>query len=79
MPIKRLRELNCDENKKLVEPRRPGRKPRRAFSPQKAILFRRIADLMGESSTNRLEASKRLIEQSRRLILETEISLTKDD
>ena len=81
MPIKRLRELKCDEGEVLVsvERRRQRGNPRRVFSPHKAILFWKIADLRRQSGTNVLEGSKRLIEKSRRLIFETEISLTKND
>lgn len=75
MPIIRLREQNGNQDKEL--PNTEIRRPRRR--PQRAHLFARIADLKHSSSTKTLERSRRLIENSRRAIFETELSLTRDD
>ena len=75
MPIIRLREPKSNQDKELpkTETRAPGRRPERAH------LFARIAHLKHISSTKTLEDSSKLIENSRRAIFETELSLTRDD
>src|SRR5262245_33150746 len=75
MPIIRLKKPNGDQDKKMPDTETIN--PRRR--PQRAHLFARIAHLKHRSSTKALERSRQLIENSHRLIFETEISLTKDD
>ena len=75
MPIIRLRESNGNPDKKL--PNTETKNPRRR--PQRAYLFARIAHLKHSSSTKTLERSRKLIEDSRRAIFETELNLTRDD
>jgi hypothetical protein len=74
MPIVRLSELNCNQDKELphTELRRLRRRPQR---PQ---LLAVITDLRQGSSTKKIEDSRRIIEKSRRIISATEFSLTQD-
>ena len=77
MPIvRRFREVTLNSDKDLPE------------TDRKEILFRpwhdrshplaSIALLREKSSSKKLDDSERLIEKSRRIIFETELSLTKD-
>src|SRR5215813_3276065 len=75
MPIVRLREANCNQDKELpdIESKRLRCRPSRAH------LLTSIAYLRHKSSTKMLKDSKKLIQQSSQLIVETEFSLRKDD
>ena len=55
------------------------RTPKRHTRPSRAQLLASIAYLRHRSSTKILNDSKKLIEQSRQLIFETEFSFTGDD
>ena len=74
MPIVRLREANCNQDKELpdIESKRLRCRPSRAH------LLTSIAYLRHKSSTKMLKDSKKLIQQSSQLIVETEFSLRGD-
>jgi hypothetical protein len=55
------------------------RRQRMEFLPQRSQLLAIIADFRQSYSTRKLEHSKRLIEKSRQLIFETELSFSGDD
>ena len=77
MPIVRLKKGNEHPHTEL--PRTEVKTPQREFLPRRTQLLAVIAHLRRKSSATRLAASNRLIEKSRRTILETEIRLTKGD
>ena len=78
MPIaRRFRgvNLNSDKDMPAMERRKTMLQPR----PGSGQLLASIAHLRTTSSSKKLDHSKRLIEKSRRIIFETELSLTRDD
>ena len=78
MPIvRRFREKNLSSDKEL--PERERKEILFRPSPDRSHFLARIALLRKKSSSKKLDDSKRLIEESRRIIFETELSLTKDD
>jgi len=77
MPIvRRFREVNLNSDKDL--PAMERRKIMFRPWPDRSHLLASIALLRERSSSKKLDHSKRLIEKSRRIIFETELSLTKD-
>jgi hypothetical protein len=52
--------------------------PQVKYLPRRSQLLASIKDLRKRSATEKLEYSQRLVEKSRRAILETEFRLTKD-
>ena len=78
MPIvRRFRERNLNSDKELPETERKEM----LFRPwhDRSHLLASIALLREKSSSKKLDDSERLIEKSRRIIFETELSLTRDD
>jgi len=75
MAIVRLREANCNQDKELpdIESKRLRCRPSRAH------LLASIAHLRHKSSTKMLKDSKKLLQQSSQVIVETEFSLRADD
>jgi len=77
MPIvRRFRGMNLNSDKELPETERKEM----LFRPwhDRSHLLASIALLREKSSSKKLDHSERLIEKSRRIIFETELSLTKD-
>ena len=81
MPIVRIvRDVNKQRDQEiprieLTESKCPARIE---YSPRKSQLLASIKDLRKRSATKKLEYSQTLIEKSRRIIFETELSLTKN-
>ena len=81
MPIVRIvRDVNPqrDQEIPLVEVTESKWPPRMEYSPRKSQLLASIKDLRKRSAAQKLEYSQRLLEKSRRIIFETELTLTKD-
>ena len=77
MPIvRRFREVNLNLDKEL--PERERKEILFRPWPGRGQLLASITHLRARSSSKKLDDSKRLIEKSRRIIFETELSLTKD-
>ena len=74
MPIVRLREVNCNQDKEV-----PDIDSKSTLRLSRAHLLASIAYLRHKSSTKMLKDSKKLIHQSCQLIFETEFSFMKDD
>jgi hypothetical protein len=75
------KKVNADRDKESphTEVTKSSRRRRTDFLPQRAQLLTIISALRQSYSAKKLEHSKRLIQKSRRLIFETEVSLSGND
>jgi len=81
MPIVRImRDVNEQRDQEIPRTELTESKcsPRIEYSPRKSQLLASIKDLRKKSATKKLEYSQRLVDKSRRIIFETELTLTKD-